>query len=65
MEMHRIICTTAQDRAETALMKTYKDTNNYVSSVANDIMKEHRDKITICLATRATSAAPTYFPEVK
>ncbi|KAI8237865.1 Calcium-independent phospholipase A2-gamma [Colletotrichum sp. SAR 10_86] len=60
-----IICTTAQDRAETALMKTYKDNNNYVSSVANDIMKEHRDKITICLATRATSAAPTYFPEVK
>ncbi|KAJ0276599.1 hypothetical protein COL940_008194 [Colletotrichum noveboracense] len=60
-----IICTTAQDRAETALMKTYKDNNSYVSSVANDIMKEHRDKITICLATRATSAAPTYFPEVK
>lgn len=28
-------------------------------------MKDHSNKITISLAARATSAAPTYFPEVK
>ncbi|OHE95734.1 hypothetical protein CORC01_09018 [Colletotrichum orchidophilum] len=60
-----LVCTTAQDRAETVLMKTYKDNNNYVSSVANNIMRDNRDGITMSYATRATSAAPTYFPEVK
>ncbi|TKW55540.1 Calcium-independent phospholipase A2-gamma [Colletotrichum tanaceti] len=60
-----LVCTTARDRAETVLMKTYKDTNNYVPSVANDIMRDNCDKITISVAARATSAAPTYFPEIR
>ncbi|RSL95723.1 hypothetical protein CEP52_011911 [Fusarium oligoseptatum] len=57
-------CTTAQNPAETVLLRTYKDNNIYCSSKTNDIMALHQDKVTISLATRATSAAPTYFPEV-
>ncbi|KAL2672599.1 hypothetical protein Neosp_013312 [[Neocosmospora] mangrovei] len=57
-------CTTAQNRAETVLLRTYKDNNIYCSSKTNDTMSLHQDKVTISLATRATSAAPTYFPEV-
>ncbi|KAM6505846.1 hypothetical protein FSOLCH5_014022 [Fusarium solani] len=57
-------CTTAQNRAETVLLRTYKDNNIYCSSKTNDTMALHQDKVTISLATRATSAAPTYFPEV-
>ncbi|KAJ4172614.1 hypothetical protein NW754_002816 [Fusarium falciforme] len=57
-------CTTAQNRAETVLLRTYKDNNIYCSSKTNDTMALHQDKMTISLATRATSAAPTYFPEV-
>lgn len=45
-------------------MRSYKDTNPTVSSKANNIMSKHQDEITISLATRATSAAPTYFPQV-
>ncbi|RSL83724.1 hypothetical protein CEP51_004333 [Fusarium floridanum] len=57
-------CTTAQNRAETVLLRTYKDNNIHCSSKTNDTMALHQDKVTISLATRATSAAPTYFPEV-
>ncbi|EEU37731.1 uncharacterized protein NECHADRAFT_97711 [Fusarium vanettenii 77-13-4] len=57
-------CTTAQNRAETVLLRTYKDNNIYCSSKTNDTMALNQDKVTISLATRATSAAPTYFPEV-
>ncbi|KAM0258804.1 hypothetical protein ACHAQJ_003646 [Trichoderma viride] len=59
------VCTTAQNRAETVLLRSYKDDTIHVKSKANDAMREHSDTITISLATRATSAAPTYFPEVK
>ncbi|KAF7556323.1 hypothetical protein G7Z17_g1540 [Cylindrodendrum hubeiense] len=50
--------------AETLLMRSYKHDTNYVSSKLNNIVKKHKDEITISLAARATSAAPTYFPEV-
>lgn len=46
------------------MLRSYKDDTIHVKSKVNDIMKEHSDKVTISLATRATSAAPTYFPEV-
>ncbi|KAF4985723.1 hypothetical protein FDECE_16363 [Fusarium decemcellulare] len=57
-------CTTAQNRAETVLLRTYKDNNIYVSSKTNDTMAKNQEMVTISLAARATSAAPTYFPEV-
>ncbi|TFB04325.1 Calcium-independent phospholipase A2-gamma [Trichoderma ghanense] len=59
------VCTTAQNRAETVLLRTYKNDTVHVKSKVNDAMREHSDKVTISLATRATSAAPTFFPEVK
>ncbi|OTA07562.1 hypothetical protein A9Z42_0084570 [Trichoderma parareesei] len=59
------VCTTAQNRAETVLLRTYKNNTIHVKSKVNDAMREHSDKVTISLATRATSAAPTFFPEVK
>ncbi|KAI3391247.1 hypothetical protein diail_7682, partial [Diaporthe ilicicola] len=59
------VCTTAQNRSETVLMRSYPNANTYVPSVVNNIMQEHQGKIGISLATRATSAAPTYFPEVQ
>ncbi|UKZ72922.1 hypothetical protein TrVFT333_000559 [Trichoderma virens FT-333] len=59
------VCTTAQNRAETVLLRSYKNNTVHVPSKVNNIMREHSDKVTISLATRATSAAPTYFPEVK
>ncbi|KAL7915191.1 calcium-independent phospholipase [Trichoderma velutinum] len=59
------VCTTAQNRAETVLLRSYKDNTIHVQSKVNDVMRDHSEKITISLATRATSAAPTYFPEVK
>lgn len=63
--MHRFCCTTAQNRAETVLLRCYEDNNIYAKSIANDAMKKSQDKVTISLAARATSAAPTFFPEVK
>jgi patatin-like phospholipase/acyl hydrolase len=38
---------------------------NYTSSIVNNTLKEHRSEATISLTTCATSAAPTYFPEMK
>ncbi|KAM5369382.1 hypothetical protein ACJZ2D_008996 [Fusarium nematophilum] len=58
-------CTTAQNRAETVLLRSYKDNNIYAGSIVNNVMKDNQDKVTISLAARATSAAPTFFPEVK
>ncbi|KAI8651519.1 PNPLA domain-containing protein [Fusarium keratoplasticum] len=37
-------CTTAQNRAETVLLRTYKDNNIYCSSKTNDTMALHQDK---------------------
>lgn len=62
----RFLCTTAQNRAETVLMKSYStDDTLLVDSIVNKTVREGRSEMTIDLATRATSAAPTFFPEVK
>ncbi|RSL63175.1 hypothetical protein CEP54_005285 [Fusarium duplospermum] len=58
-------CTTAQNRAESVLLRSYKDKTVYTKSKLNTAMLNHGDKMTISLAARATSAAPTFFPEVK
>ncbi|KAF9695701.1 hypothetical protein EKO04_006652 [Ascochyta lentis] len=62
-------CTTAQNKCETVLLRSYEtefgDNKHYTQSVTNDIMRDHHPKVTISLATRATSAAPTFFPEVR
>ncbi|KAF4470437.1 Calcium-independent phospholipase A2-gamma [Fusarium albosuccineum] len=58
-------CTTAQNRAESMLMRSYKDKTVYTTSKLNTALAKHGDKITINIAARATSAAPTFFPEVK
>lgn len=57
-------CTTAQNRAENVMLRTYKDNNIYPSSIVNRVMSTHQESVTISLAARATSAAPTYFVEV-
>ncbi|KAE8441371.1 hypothetical protein EG329_005474 [Mollisiaceae sp. DMI_Dod_QoI] len=59
------LCTTAQNRAETVLFRSYPHDVNYTSSIVNKTLKEHRSEATIGLTVCATSAAPTYFPEVK
>ncbi|KAL2072653.1 hypothetical protein VTL71DRAFT_11996 [Oculimacula yallundae] len=59
------LCTTAQNRAETALFRSYPHDISYTPSKLNRIMKEHSAEATIDLTVCATSAAPTYFPEVK
>ena len=50
------------------LLRSYEpvllDHENYKSSLTHKIMKASQDKVTISLAARATSAAPTFFPEV-
>lgn len=46
-------------------MRSYPNSNTYVSSKVNDIMKRYQGEIGISIATRATSAAPTYFPQVE
>lgn len=62
----RFLCTTAQNRAETVLMKSYSTDDAILSeSIVNRTVRESRHEMTIDLATRATSAAPTFFPEVK
>ncbi|CAM1504644.1 Fc.00g022350.m01.CDS01 [Cosmosporella sp. VM-42] len=60
-----LLCTTAQNRAETVLMRSYEHNNMYASSIVNNALRENDNQFSISLATRATSAAPTYFPEVK
>lgn len=50
------------------LLRSYEpvllDHENFKSSLTHKIMKANQDKVTISLAARATSAAPTFFPEV-
>jgi patatin-like phospholipase/acyl hydrolase len=64
-DLIRFCCTTAQNRAESMLMRSYKDSTVYTKSKANDAILKHGNKLTISIAARATSAAPTFFPEVK
>lgn len=47
------------------LMRSYKNGTIYSKSKVNDALRKHGDKLTISIAARATSAAPTFFPEVK
>lgn len=65
---HRFCCTTAQNKTETVLLRSYEpvvlDKDHYTPSATNNIMRDPKNKITISLAARATSAAPTFFPEV-
>ncbi len=57
--IYRFLCTTAQNRAEKVLFRSYTLEMNYTSSVVNRTLKKHGSKVTI------RSAAPTYFPLVK
>ncbi|KAM0431443.1 hypothetical protein ACHAPT_005420 [Fusarium lateritium] len=57
-------CATAQNRSESVLLRSYKDKTVYTQSKLNNAMLNHGDKMTISIAARATSAAPTFFPEV-
>lgn len=62
----RFLCTTAQNRAETVLMKTYQPGDSpSVKSIVNDALKAGGKDITVGMAALATSAAPTFFPEVR
>ena len=51
------------------LLRSYRpqqlDKDFYIPSAAHKTMKKHGDQVTISLAARATSAAPTFFPEVR
>lgn len=58
------MCTTAKNRGETVLFRSYHEGTIYTDSIVNKVMKKGRDEINISLAMRATSAAPIYFPEV-
>lgn len=42
----------------------YGDDKHYVQSTSHHTMSKHHQEVTISLAARATSAAPTFFPEV-
>lgn len=62
----RFLCTTVQNRGETVLMKSYQPSGApAVHSIVNDAVRAGAKNITIGMAALATSAAPTYFPEVK
>ncbi|KAF9917962.1 hypothetical protein FBU30_000421 [Linnemannia zychae] len=58
------VCTTVQNWMETALLRSYVRNTARPLSHINDIVQRNQDSISINLAVRATSAAPTYFPEV-
>jgi len=60
----RFVCTTAQNRGESALLRSYRNNIEVTDSIVNDVLNVGHDQIDISLAVRATSAAPTYFPEV-
>ncbi|KAH6644845.1 acyl transferase/acyl hydrolase/lysophospholipase [Boeremia exigua] len=61
-------CTTAQNKCESVLLRTYDptpmDKQHYKPSATSKIMAANPHHVTISLAARATSAAPTFFPEV-
>ncbi|KAH8893896.1 calcium-independent phospholipase [Thozetella sp. PMI_491] len=60
-----ILCTTAQNKTETVLFRSYPHHVTYFSSQVNKTMGQYGSEITIKKATRATSAAPTYFKELE
>ncbi|KAF9940702.1 hypothetical protein BGZ67_007043 [Mortierella alpina] len=57
------LCTTVKNLMETALLRSYVKQIDYPEDSLNDFLK--KDNMTIKLAVRATSAAPTYFPELR
>ncbi|KAF2993897.1 hypothetical protein E8E13_002656 [Curvularia kusanoi] len=61
-------CTTAQTKCETVLLRSYDpvqvDKEHYTPSATFKIMKANNHLVSISTAARATSAAPTFFPEV-
>jgi hypothetical protein len=60
----RFVCTTVHNREETALFRSYVNDTAYTDPVVNNAMRNSSKDVSISLAVRATSAAPTYFPEV-
>ncbi|KAF9956871.1 hypothetical protein BGZ72_002382 [Mortierella alpina] len=59
------LCTTVKNMMETALLRSYVKNIDYPSGSLNEFLQKDKDNITIKLAVKATSAAPTYFPEVR
>ncbi|KAG0286190.1 hypothetical protein BGZ98_005175 [Dissophora globulifera] len=49
---------------ETVLLRSYPITSNYTESIVNNALQEGKNEISISLAVKATSAAPTFFPDV-
>ncbi|KAG0083306.1 hypothetical protein BGZ93_001931 [Podila epicladia] len=66
----RFACTVVKNRSEAALLRSYyknteqDETRHDSSSLVDTVLHQGRDEITIGLTVKATSAAPTYFPEV-
>ncbi|OAG11103.1 FabD/lysophospholipase-like protein [Paraphaeosphaeria sporulosa] len=58
-----LLCSTLVERGETILFRSY-DLPNDAGPVTNDIKDVDFSNVTIHEAARATSAAPTYLPEV-
>ncbi|KAF9940701.1 hypothetical protein BGZ67_007042 [Mortierella alpina] len=59
------LCTTVKNKMETALLRSYVKNFNFTLHNLIGYLKQEKDHITIKLAVRATSAAPTYFPAVR
>ncbi|KAF4454459.1 Calcium-independent phospholipase A2-gamma [Fusarium austroafricanum] len=53
-----------EDAGPTVLLRSYEDNNIYTSTKTIEIMDGREKDVTISIAACATSAAPTYFPEV-
>lgn len=61
----RFVCTTVINKAETALLRSYHNDTAYTDEDVNKAVKIKQNDISIKLAVKATSAAPTYFPQVE
>ncbi|KAG0028320.1 hypothetical protein BGZ81_004843 [Podila clonocystis] len=58
------VCTSVQNKMETALLRSYMKSTVLPLTGLSEIMQRNQNIISISLAVKATSAAPTYFPEV-
>ncbi|KAF9317232.1 hypothetical protein BG003_001048 [Podila horticola] len=58
------VCTTVQNREETVLFRSYRKSTVYTKSIVNNAVDKGQYQISIGLAVKATSAAPSYFPAV-
>ncbi|KAF9343942.1 hypothetical protein BGX26_004995 [Mortierella sp. AD094] len=54
----------ASKMEETVLLRSYRKSTVFTQSIVNNAVLKGQDEISIGLAVKATSAAPTYFPEV-